>query len=336
MSSEKQPIEKIKEISTAYWKSQTLFTALKLNLFKEMRDKTLTLQDLCSRLGADPHGLEPLLLSLTALGLMEKTDRGYWVEESYRPYLTEGGDKDFSGAISHMDHLQATWQRLDESVRSGGPIVFDEEIHESEIQQRTERFMAAMESIASNVSQELIRQFPLNGDEEILDLGCGPGTYFRTFLKTYPEARATAVDTEDVIPITRHHVEREDLSGRVAFVPGDFYELSFKNSFYHLVILSNIIHMFTPDRAVALCEKIYSALSPGGTLLINDFFTDETGTRPRWGALFSLNMLLNTDGGKNYRLEDGKRFLQEAGFVKIRSKPLCMDATLLIGTKQGS
>lgn len=327
------PVERLREISTAYWKSQALFTALRLNLFKTMGEKTLSVKELCPALRVEPHGLEPLLVSLAALGLLRQTDRGYSVPEEYRPYLAKEGGKDFSGAIAHMDHLQANWQRLEEAVRSGGPIAFDTEIPEPEIRQKTEQFMAAMESIASTVSRELVRQFPLHGDEEILDLGCGPGTYSRSLLKAHAGARSTVVDTDHVIPITRLHMEEEGLVDRVTFVAGDFLELSFKDSFYDVGLLSNIIHIYPPGQVLTLCQKVHTALRPGGTILINDFFTDETGTRPLWGALFSLNMLLNTQAGTNYRLGQGESLLAKAGFSEIRSKPLCMDAALLIGKK---
>ena len=65
----------------------------------------------------------------------------------------------------------------------------------------------------------------------------------------------------------------------------------------------------------------------------NDFFTDATGTRPGWGALFSLNMLIHTEGGRNYRLDEGETFLREAGFSEIHSRGLSAHATLLVGQK---
>ncbi len=327
------PQETIRELSTSYWKSQALFTAIRLRLFKEIGDNVISVQDLSQKLKASPDGLERLLLSLTALGLLEKTDQGYFILEEYIPYLTDEGGKDLTPSIAHMDHLQENWLRLDESVRTGKPVAFDSEIPESEIKEKTERFMAAMESIASSAAGEMVRQCPLNGDENLLDIGCGPGTYFRRFLKTYPGVRAWAVDTDDVIPITRRHVEQDGFLKRVTFLPGDFRELTFEKEFFHTVLLSNVMHIYSHDESLKICEQAYSALRPGGAFLVNEFFTDETGTAPLWGALFSLNMLLNTQDGRNYRLKEGEDLLRKAGFLDLQTKPLSAASTLLVGEK---
>jgi len=51
-------------------------------------------------------------------------------------------------------------------------------------------------------------------------------------------------------------------------------------------------------------------------------------TRPVWGALFSVNMLVNTWAGRSYSSKEIKRWLLEAGFKNIKERPV--DDTLLI------
>ncbi len=328
-----RPVEMLREISISYWKSQVLFASVRLGLFPAIGEAARTTSALSGELGLDPDALDRLLLSLTALGLLRQSEAGYSIPEEFRPYLTSEGGKDFRAAVAHMDHLQTNWMRLDESVRSGKPVAYDQEIPAGELQVKTEAFMAAMESIASHVASAVVREFPLHGEEEILDLGCGPGTYFRRFLKAYPGVRATAVDTDEVIPITRRHVQQDELEERVTFRAGDFRDLPLGESRYDLVLLSNVLHIYSRDEFLRMSGPIYASLRPGGHLLVNDFFTDDSGTRPLWGALFSLNMLLNTVSGRNYRLQEGVEMLERAGFVGIDSRPLCLDSTLLIGRK---
>lgn len=327
------PAEQLKELSTAYWESQVLFTAVKLNLFKEMGDRVFSSRELGERIGAVPDALERLLAALFALGLLNQSEKGYRIREAYRPYLSQEGNRDMSGAIAHMDHLQATWQRLGESVKSGGPVDFGAELTASEQQQKTEKFMAAMESFSRDTARELVDAVPVQGDEEIIDLGCGPGTYFRGFLRTHPGMKATAVDTEDVIPITKRHVKKDGLQDRTTLISGDLRDVSYPKGHYDLALFSNLIHIYSPEDVSRMCALAYTLLRPGARILINEFFTDRTGTRPHWGALFSLNMLLNTQGGRNYRLQDGESFLNQAGFEEIHSHPLCMHSTLLVARK---
>jgi hypothetical protein len=66
-----------------------------------------------------------------------------------------------------------------------------------------------------------------------------------------------------------------------------------------------------------LFTKIYRALDPGGVLLIRDFVMDPSRTRPTQGALFALNMLVNTPGGDTYTFAEIREGLEKAGFANV-------------------
>ncbi len=327
------PAQKIKEISSAYWQSQALFAALRLNLFEVLSSKGGSAEVLARKVQADPDALERLLDSLTALGLIEKSGNEYLLPAGMRPFLTEEGGRNMSASIAHMEHLTATWSRLEESVRSGEPVSYDENIPDAELRLRTTKFMAAMEGYAAVIAEEMVRRFPLKGDERILDLGCGPGTFFRKYLKSYPGVQAEAADVDDVIPIIESHLKAEHLAGRANLHKGDFREIAFPEKHFDVVLISNVMHIYPHEEVLPIFRQARQVLRPGGAFLVNDFFTDENGTRPLWGSLFSLNMLVNTVAGRNYRLEEGRALLKEAGFARIRSLPLPLDSTLLVGEK---
>jgi len=325
------PAQKIKEIGSAYWQSQALFAALRLNLFELLAGRGASAAALAPQVKANPDALDRLMTSLAALGLIEKTGEEYRLPETMHRFLTEAGGRNLSASIAHMEHLTKNWSRLESSVRTGKPVSYDEEIPESELRLRTEKFMGAMEGYAAVVADELIRAFPLQGEERILDLGCGPGTYFRKYLQSYPGMRAEAADVDDVIPVIEGHLKAEGLGDRAVLHRGDFRKMTFPDNRFDLVLLSNVMHIYPADEVRSIFQQIRKTLRPGGAFLINDFFAEENGTRPLWGALFSLNMLVNTVAGRNYRLQEGRALLQESGFVRLRSLPLPLDSTLLVG-----
>ncbi len=327
------PARKIKEISSAYWQSQVLFTALRLNLFETLGRGGGSAAALAVEVKADPDALNRLLDSLTALGLLENNGKEYRLPAQMCPFLLKEGKRNMTASIAHMEHLTANWSRLEESVRTGAPVSYDEKIPEKDLKLRTERFMEAMEGYASVVADELVRIFPLEGGERILDLGCGPGTYFRMYLKSYPGVEAEAADVDDVIPIIERHLKAEHLEKRAVLHRGDFREIQFPDDRFDRVLLSNVMHIYPEEEVRSIFRQVLKTLRPGGALLLNDFFTDEEGTRPLWGALFSLNMLVNTVAGRNYQLQEGRALLKESGFVHLQSFPLPLDSTLLVGEK---
>lgn len=327
------PQDIILETATAYWKSEVLFTALDLGIFGILENGAVSAADLADTLAVDRDGLGRLLLALRALGLLTCDGQRYSLPETLSPYLTPRGARSLFPSLVHMAHLREKWARLGEAVRSGGPLAPEGPVDDEIVEEKTEAFMAAMEGLASNLAESLVSAFPLRGDEKILDLGCGPGTFVRRFLEHYSDVQATVVDMEDVIPITRRHMEREGRLDRVTFLSGDLRHVPLSEGYYDVVLLSNVMHIFGPEDVRRIVRRIFSVLRPKGAVLINDFFTDATGTEPAWGALFSLNMLIHTEGGRNYRLDEGETFLREAGFSGIHARPLSASATLLVGHK---
>ncbi len=104
---------------------------------------------------------------------------------------------------------------------------------------------------------------------------------------------------------------------RVELIPGDFYSDDLPEG-CDLALLSAIIHQNSPQQNLELYRKVYRSLSPGGMLLIRDHIMGEDRTRPPEGALFAINMLVNTRGGDTYTFQDVAQGLKEAGFTDVR------------------
>ena len=98
---------------------------------------------------------------------------------------------------------------------------------------------------------------------------------------------------------------------------GDFYRDELPGG-SDLALLSAIIHQNSPEENVDLYRKAYRALAPGGVLLIRDHIMDETRTKPPGGAMFALNMLVNTRGGDTYTYEEVRSTLERAGFTDVK------------------
>ena len=67
-----------------------------------------------------------------------------------------------------------------------------------------------------------------------------------------------------------------------------------------------------------LYRKICSALVAGGTLAIRDIVMDASKTQPPAGALFAVNMLVGTEGGGTFTLDEFKEDLKTAGFADVQ------------------
>ena len=82
--------------------------------------------------------------------------------------------------------------------------------------------------------------------------------------------------------------------------------------------VSAICHQHSRRHNRELFAKVHKALVPGGRIALRDVVMEPCRTRPAEGALFAINMLVNTDSGGTYTFEEYADDLRAAGFEDPR------------------
>jgi SAM-dependent methyltransferase len=302
------------EISGSYWRACTLHAGVKLDLFTLLGDRALTVEQLQERLRADADGLERLLNALAAMGLLVKEGQGFANTEASRKYLDSNSGQAVNHLIMHHHHLAPSWARLDESVRTGKPI--HEPVPELD-EERRKSFLLGMAASAMLMAPQLVAGIDLGSSRHMLDLGGGPGTYAVHFCLHNPGLRATVLD----LPASRPYAEKTivdfGLENRVGFVPGDYVHEEVQGS-YDVVWMSHILHGESPQDCESIVAKAVRVLATGGQILLHDFILEDTGDDPPFPALFSLNMLVATEGGRAYTQTELESMLRRAGVGDVR------------------
>jgi SAM-dependent methyltransferase len=166
----------------------------------------------------------------------------------------------------------------------------------------------------------------------MLDLGGGSAAYAIAFAQAHPQLSVEVLDLPDVLPLTQDYIRRAGLEARIRIRPGDLRSDRFGEG-YDLVLLSAIAHMFSPAENRDLLGRIYHALAPNGRLVLQDFILEPDKTGPAFAALFSLNMLVNTEGGASYSEAEYDAWLRAAGFRETRRVRLPGPANLILAAK---
>lgn len=297
-----------------FMKSRIILTAAELDLFTFIEKKPSTAVEMADQLHLDRNALTRLLDCLVVFGLLEK-EQGPYRNTEKGAFLSAGHPETILPMVLHMNHLWETWSKLTEAVRKGHEdqskpgLKFDEKSMKA--------FIGAMHVVAKGLSSEMAESLDLKPYRKLLDVGGASGTYTMAFLRKNPAMTAKLFDLEGVIPIARERLQEEGLLDRVELVAGDFYKDALPGG-CDLALLSAIIHQNSPSQNISLYQKIYQALEPGGVLLIRDHIMDETRTKPPGGAIFALNMLVNTRGGDTYTFNEVKDTLEQAGFTEVQ------------------
>ncbi len=300
--------------ASAFTKSRVILSAAELDIFTLLDGTAETSAALARKAGFNARGLSRLLDALASLGFLAKNGGSYSLTET-GALLSSRHPGSIRPMVLHMNSLWDTWGDLSRIVKKG---FTGKRKHGSRMDPGAlAAFIGAMDVIGRDLSLEIADSYDLGRYRRVLDVGGASGTYTVAFLRKNPLLRATIFDLGAVIPMARAKIDLEGLSERVDLIPGDFYEDTLPAG-HDLVLLSAIIHQNDSRQNVDLYRKALAALVPGGAILIRDHIMDETHTAPSPGALFAINMLVNTRGGSTYTFEEVKRGLTEAGFEEIK------------------
>jgi hypothetical protein len=154
----------------------------------------------------------------------------------------------------------------------------------------------------------------------LLDLAAGSGVWSAALAKESSLVSVTAVDWPGVIPITRRVTQREGLAERYRFVAGDLLAAEF-GSGHSIATLGHILHSEGEQRSRRLLQKTFAALESGGTIAIAEILVDGDRKGPLPALLFAVNMLVNSEEGNTFSLEEITDWLREAGFEQTVEAP---------------
>ncbi len=308
------PPDDVLALARSFTESRLVLTAVELDLFTHLDNQAADAPALAARVAADTRALTRLLDSLVVLGLLAKEQGRYQLTPRSAP-LSAHHPESVLPMARHINFIWGNWSQLTETVRKGRNQAIKTVTEWNGDAQRA--FIGAMHVVGRDLAREIAAAYDLSPFRRLLDIGGASGSYTIAFLRQNTGMTAVLFDLEPVIPLAAERLRDEGLLERVELAAGDFYHDELPSG-CDLALLSAIIHQNSPEENLELYRKIYRALTPGGVLLIRDHIMDESRTQPPAGALFAINMLVNTRGGDTYTFPEVQATLTAAGFADVR------------------
>ncbi len=329
------PVMQLQEMMRGFWHSRILFIGQELGIFDLLAGKPQGVKPVVKALGTDERATEIVLNALTALGFLIKENNKYAVSPAYSDYLVTGGRRDLTSMMAHLRHMWDSWEQLDDTMKTGRPsrdVATQHNLAMSE--EMTRHFIQAMHQNGQPMAAEVARRLDLAKVNRVLDVGGGPGTYCLDLAKKKNSLHAVVFDRQVPLEVARKNISEAGLAERVTTQVGDALQDDFGTG-YDLVIMSQLIHAFSPAECEMSIRKAAQALNPGGALVINEFALNEDKVSPPYAAIFAVNMLANTEGGRTYTIGEISAWMRKAKLKDIRSEDLLERSTLIYGTKAG-
>ncbi len=314
----------------AYQESRVMLTAIELDIFTAV-GQGASAEQVAAKLATNPRATEMLLNALAAMRMLSKQGDRFHNTPVTARYFVAGARDDARTAMMHTVHLWRRWSTLTECVRVGTSVTYEEMAERSE--EWTRAFIAAMHRNATMRAPLVVQAVGTKGAQRMLDVGGGSGAYAIAFAQANEKLQVELLDLPAVLPIAQGHIEAAGLSSRIKTRAGDLRTDKLGQGF-HLVYVSAICHMLSPEENRDLLRRCFAALAPSGRVAISDFILEPDKTAPRFGALFALNMLVGTRAGASYSEEEYGAWLGEVGFQDIRRVRLPGPANLMVATRR--
>ena len=321
--------EELNSYMRGFMESRAMLTAVELDIFSAVGNGA-TADDVASNIKAHPRSTEALLNALASMEVLDKENDVFKNRPLTARFLAKGGEFDSRSASMHAVGLWHSWSTLTDCVKKGTSV--RQEKGEPRSEESTKAFIAAMHKNASFRAGRTIDFIDLNRITHVLDLGGGSGAYAIAFAKKNPEMKCTVFDLPSVIPLTKEYVSEAGVADQVDYVSGDMSQDDL-GSGYDLVWISAICHMWGEAENQDLIQRSFQSLNPGGQIVIQDFILSDDKISPRAGAVFALNMLVNTKTGSSYSLKEYTEWITAAGFTDVEHKTMPGPTGLVIGRK---
>lgn len=130
---------------------------------------------------------------------------------------------------------------------------------------------------------KLIDDLKINGDESILDVGCGRGLLLIAVAKKLKTGKAFGIDLWSQQDLSRNseqntlkNAEIEKVSDRVELITGDMTTMNFDDNSFDIIVSSMAIHnLKTRTLREKSIHEINRVLKPGGRIALLDFMCTE-------------------------------------------------------------
>ena len=253
----------ISDLSTGYWKSQTLIVAVEFEIFTKLYKSEKSVISLARQIKADKRATEILLNALTGLGFLSKKGDTFRNRQIADRFLVKGRPMYQGNRVLLSGNLWDNWGKLNRSVETGGPVAFDNVCEEVDPERRRV-FISAMRDFSVMKSKEVAKSVDLSGCKLLLDLGGGPGSFAIEFVKANSGLNAVVFDLEGVTEITKEYIDKAKLGKRISTINGECLTASYGKGLYDVVFVSNLMHMYDEKINLKIAKKCLAALRING------------------------------------------------------------------------
>jgi hypothetical protein len=327
------PRQRLMQMITGYWMSQSIHVAAKLKLADLVKDRPKTADELAKLTSTHPQSLFRLLRALASVEIFTEDEHGrFGMTPMAKCLLDAPGSQQALALICGGEFFRA-WGDLLYSLQTGKPAfnnVYGQGIFDylAEHPEQAMDFDAAMTSVHGHETQATIDAYDYSGIHTLVDIGGGNGTTLMAVLKSHPAMKGIVYDLPGVVERTKKHLADAGLASRCQAVAGSFFEsVPSGGDAYQM---RHIIHDWTDELCHTILSHVRKVIPKTGRVIVIETVI-KPRNEPQPAKWLDLNMLV-LPGGRERTEAEYAELYAKAGFRLERVVPTTAEVSVIEGT----
>ncbi len=296
--------EKVVDTILGRWRSQILYTGVKLGLFESIGTIPKPASEIAKELGLDASLSYRLLRALASIGFLNEKEGQSFSITPLGELVRKDHPQTLRGVIlleEGPEHY-AIWKHLADMVKDGkqdgfmrefGLRIFD---YIPQNPAYAEVFNYAMSSYSATHTKlvlEALKSYDFSNIRSLCDIGGGHGHLICNILHEHPQLQGTVLELESTIKDKELlWAEKMKMADRCKYLAGNmFQEIPSADAY----IMKMILHDWSDEECVKILSNIQKASPANGRILIVEHVV--TGPEvPHFSKLFDIHMMCALTG----------------------------------------
>jgi len=329
------PHAQLIQIGTAYWASQMLLVAARLEVADRLADGAKRSSELANELGLNASAFNRYLRSLAGMGVLTEVESQTFALTPLGKALKKDAPGSAYATIMTLtgDLCTKSWGELLYSLQTGktgmekvfGQPLFD---YLSERPIEASLFSETMVGFHGAEPPAVAEAYDFGGLGSVVDVGGATGNMLVHILQRHEGPNGVLFDLPHVVTDAPAFLDAHGMGERVSIESGSFFDAV--PAGHDAYILSHILHDWDEDQCLTILRNCRNAIAPDGRLLIVEMVLPE-GDTPHPGKMLDMMMLVGP-GGQERTPTEYSALLGKADFEMTRVVPTNSDVSIVEAT----
>ena len=311
--------DSVLELFLSFWISRTVMAAVEMEVFDLLSGDGLRENVAASKLGLAARPARGLFDTCVSVGLLERSDGRLRTTAAAERYLTAGSEYSLRNYVLDERWCWGGWGRLVEALRTDAPTLEQDEDGYHTFP--ADFFLDFLHGHSLAMGERLAAAVGLDDVGKIMDVGGGSGAVSIALTRANPSLNAVVIDQAPVLEKTREHIADSGLAGRIGTHAANVFADPLPDG-CDAAVIANFLHDFSPERAATILGRVAEALPSGGRLIVMEIAPEDDRSGPPLPAVFTVTMIVNTEGGIAYTHAELREMIERAGFAFDREHRL--------------